>query len=157
MSNYASTTVVDTYATTRLNVAGWTAASAGEKTAAVTMATKIIDLLNYAGDKASDTQDNQFPRGDDTDVPQDIIDAACEIAIALADGIDPDQEFENLAMVSQGYANIRTTYNRVQPPEHIVHGVPSATAWRYLKKYLRDGRRVVLSRISTGVDPDYAG
>ena len=157
MSNYVTTADVDTYAATRLNVEGWTAASAGNKTACVTMATQAIDLLNYAGDKASDAQDNQFPRGDDTSVPTDITNAACEIALALADGVDPEMEFENLSMVSQGYANIRTTYDRRQPPMHLVHGIPSATAWRYLAKYLRDPFRVVMSRISKGVDPDYAG
>ena len=102
------------------------------------MATKIIDQLNYKGSKTDDDQSNQFPRDDDATVPEDINYACFEIALALLDGVDPQIEAENLNMISQGYANVRSTYDRDAPMPHIAAGVPSVTAWRYLTPYLRD-------------------
>ena len=90
----------------------------------------------------------EFPRGSDTVVPDQIKRACYEIAFALLDGVEPDVELENLAVVSQGYAGIRTTYNRIQQPiEHLVAGIPSATTWRILKPFIRDGKAVKTSRV----------
>jgi len=56
---------------------------------------------------------------------------------------------ENLGITSQGYASVRTTYARNQVPiEHIINGVPSPQAWRWLKPFLRDDDAIKLSRVS---------
>jgi hypothetical protein len=148
MAAYATIAEGDTYFSERLNADAWDDASDSDKTKGLAQATKIIDQLNYRGEKASSTQDNQFPRDDDTAVPQDIKDACCEIALALLDGVDPELEADNLRMTSQGYANVRSTYDVVAASEHLLAGVPSITAWRYLKPYLKDANAVDLSRVS---------
>lgn len=145
---YATATEGDEYFTDRLNSDAWDDASDADKAKALITATKIMDRLNYKGDKTSDDQTLQFPRDTDTLIPQDIKDACCEVALALLDGVDPEMEFDNLNMVSQNYANVRSTYDRSVPGEHIVAGIPSVSAWRYLKPYLRDGGSVNLSRVS---------
>jgi len=132
----------------RLNTDAWDDAITGDKTKALEQATTTIDRLNFRGSKTSSTQANQFPRDDDTTVPNDIKNASFEIALAFLDGVDPEMEYENLSMISQGYANVRSTYDRSNVPLHIVAGVPSSVAWRFLVPYLRDAFSVDLSRIS---------
>jgi len=126
----------------------------------------VFDTLNFKGRKhsvhalgsgASDEairaaeaqQVLEFPRGDDTEVPEAIRIACYEITHSLLDGKDPELELENLGIVSQGYASVRTTYSRAHVPiEHIVNGVPNALAWRYLRPFLRDDDAIRLSRVS---------
>lgn len=95
------------------------------------------------------TQENEFPRGADTVVVQSIKWANYEIAYGLLDGIDPDMELENLSITKLGIAAVRTSYNRNQEPlEHILNGVPSAKAWKWLRPFLRDDDRIRLNRVS---------
>jgi hypothetical protein len=90
----------------------------------------------------------EFPRGEDTVVPETIRRACYEIAYSLLDGKDPELELENLGVVSQGYSSVRTTYSRSQVPiEHLINGIPNALAWRLLKPFLRDGDAVKLTRV----------
>ena len=145
---YETVTEAQSYFDNRLDVDAWTDATSSDKSTSLIQATKMIDKLNFKGEMAVSTQALQFPRDDDTVVPQDIKDACSEIALALLDGVDPELEFENLRMVSQGYANVRSTYDKDSPPQHFVAGIPSVTAWRYLKPYLRDVHAVDLSRVS---------
>ncbi len=98
---------------------------------------------------AEASQELEFPRGADTEVPEAIRRACYEIAHTLLDGKDPELELENLGIVSQGYASVRTTFSRTNVPvEHIVNGVPSALAWRLLVPFLRDDDAIRVSRVS---------
>ena len=73
---------------------------------------------------AEASQELEFPRGADTEVPEAIRRACYEIAHTLLDGKDPELELENLGIVSQGYSSVRTTFSRTHVPvEHIVNGV----------------------------------
>ena len=146
--NYITLLEANTYFLTRLSTGAWDDSNNNDREASLTMGTEIIDRLNYRGEKHDDAQVNQFPRGDDIAVPDDIKKACAEIALALLDGVDPELEFANLNMSSQAYANIKSTYDRGRPPEHILAGVPSVSAWRYLKPFLRDPYGVSLNRVS---------
>ncbi len=98
---------------------------------------------------AEASQEMEFPRGEDTVVPEAIRRACYEIAYSLLDGKDPELELENLGIESQGYSSVRTTFSRTHVPvEHIVNGVPSATAWRLLAPFLRDADAMRVSRVS---------
>jgi hypothetical protein len=129
----------------------------------------IIDALNYKGYKsavytlllgspnASDeeiraaeaAQPLEYPRGADSVVPEAIRRATYEIAHELLDGKDPELELETLGIVSQGYGSVRTSYSRNQVPiEHIINGIPSSQAWRWLRPFLREDDALVLARIS---------
>lgn len=165
---YGTLNDANTYFTTRLHSNLWFNESNINRTNALYKAASIIESLNFKGCKAtvydaleadSDAtqatlrtaeaaQELEFPRDADTTVPTVIDKASYEIAFALLDGIDPDLELENLAVVSQGYAGVKTTYSREQQPiEHIINGVPSATAWRMLRPFLRGDGGPKLSRI----------
>lgn len=98
---------------------------------------------------AEGSQELEFPRGADTEVPEAICRACYEIAHSLLDGKDPEAELENLGIESQGYASVRTTFSRTHVPvEHIVNGVPSSVAWRLLVPFLRDDDAIRVSRVS---------
>jgi hypothetical protein len=138
----------DAYMATRVGSDAWDEAETADKDKALGHATRIIDNLNYLGMKAVADQENAFPRHGQTDVPSDVLNACCEIALALLDGVNPELELENLSQVASGYANVKTTFNRDSLPEHILAGVPSSTAWRYLKPWLQDNRSVNMIRVS---------
>jgi hypothetical protein len=95
------------------------------------------------------TQENEFPRDADTTIVQYIMWATYEIAYSLLDGVDPDLELENLAVSRHSIGAVRTSFNRNQEPlEHILNGIPSAKAWKWLKPFLRDGDHIRLDRVS---------
>ena len=148
MSSYLTIGEAQAYFNERLHTEPWDCATPVDKDKALAMSTKTLDRLNYLGCKTDLTQELQFPRDADTVVPQDIKDATAEIALALLDGIDPELEFENLSMVSQGYGVVKSTYDRGIVQEHYVAGIPSVTAWRMLKPYLRDPRTIDLNRVT---------
>ena len=166
---YVTVVEAQAYFEERLHEQAWSIARASDRPKALLKATRIIDTLNFAGCKnavyvllennpdatptqiraAEAAQELEFPRDEDTEVPAEIEQACCEIAHALLDGVDPDSELENLGIVSQGYASVRTTYNRANVSiEHLMNGVPSATAWRLLKPFLRDSDAIRLSRVT---------
>lgn len=157
------------YFDNRLHETAWTGARVADRPKALMAAAIIIDTLNYKGCKAAvyallqadcnataeeiraaeASQSLEFPRGADSDVPEAIRLASYEIAHSLLDGKDPELELENLGIISQGLASVRTTYNRSQVPiEHIVNGVPNALAWRLLRPFLRDDEAIKLQRVS---------
>jgi hypothetical protein len=166
---YGSVAEANEYFTNRLHSPAWLRAPVDDRPKALWAATMVIDALNYKGNKhtvytllavnanatateiraAEALQALEFPRGADTTVPESIRKASYEVAYALLDGKDPELELENLGITSQGYASVRTTYARNQVPiEHIINGVPSPQAWRWLKPFLREDDAVKLSRVS---------
>ena len=168
-SFYGTLIEASNYFATRLHTSAWDDASVTDRQKAMYMATRYIDRLNYKGSKAAvytlleaneeatdeeiraaeASQDLEFPRDTDTTIPLDIKTANFEIALALLDGVDPDAELENLGIETHSYAGVKTGYNRDQQPiEHLIHGIPSALAWRYLKPFLRDGREYIINRVN---------
>jgi hypothetical protein len=148
MANYGTIVGGDAYWVARLGGDAWNNATSSNKTKALTTGTQIIDALNYLGAKTDEDQVNQFPRDEDTAVPDDITYANYEIASALLDGIDTELEYDNLSLIVQKHATAQATYKRDEHPPHILAGVPSMAAWRYLKPYLRDSLEIGLERVS---------
>lgn len=153
----------------RLHEFAWSAASTKDRQRALIAATRLIDGLNYKGDKhavytllqnnscvyqediqaAEASQPREFPRGADTVVPEDIRRACYELAHSLLDDRDAEMELESLAVTSMGYGSVRTSYERsMLPVEHLVNLIPNALAWRLLKPFLRDDDAIKLSRVS---------
>ncbi len=166
--SYATIQEAEDYFDERLHDSAWRVASASEKPKSLLAATRIIDTLSYKGYKnavytllqndpeatqeeiraAEASQALEFPRGADTDVPQQIQWACFEIAYSLLDGVDPDIELENMSIRNHGIGSVRTSFNRNQEPlEHFMNGVPSATAWKYLRPFLRDDDHIRLVRV----------
>jgi len=146
MASYGTYADGDTYFATRLWVSAWTGATDANKTIALAEATTRIDQLRFYGEKTDDDQDNEFPRDDD-DTPDEIAYACFEIAMELLDGRNPDLEFENLSIKTYRFDKVSTERSEAMP-EHILAGIPSVVAWRYLKPYLASNRTLRISRVS---------
>lgn len=151
MTALISTSDANDYFTTKLHVKFWTNASEDNRQRSLYEATRIINRLSYIGTKADSSQEHEFPRTIDcltqTEVPQDILDACCEIAYALLSGIDVQKEYEKIQMHSKTFQSIQTTYDRQSIPRHIVSGVPSLTAWTLLLPYLKDSQEIRINRV----------
>ncbi len=166
---YGTVEEANSYFVNRLYERAWSQSKPVKRPKALWAASVVIDALNYKGYKstvytllkgspnASDEeireaeadQDLEFPRGADSVVPETIRRATYEIAHGLLDGRDPEIELENLGIISQSYAAVRTSYSRNQVPiEHIINGIPSPQAWRWLRPFLREDDAIVLARIS---------
>lgn len=166
---YGSLAEANDYFDNRLHEYAWSGSPVQDRPKALLAATRIINSLNFKGYKHTvyelleanpsattaqvreqeAAQGMEFPRGSDTEVPEDIRIASYEIAYSLLDGKDPELELENLGVSSHGIESARTTFNRAQLPiEHLINGIPNATAWRLLRPFLRDGDAVKLSRVS---------
>lgn len=179
VDHYGTVAEATDYFANRLHEFAWSNAVPVDRPKALIFATRIIDTLNFKGNKAavqtlltandcdfdirdavendcvtqeqvqvaSLSQNLSFPRGADTVVPDTIKCACFEIAHSLLDNKDPEIELENLGVISQGYASVRTTYSRSQVPiEHLINYVPNALAWRWLKPFLRDEDAIRLRR-----------
>lgn len=149
--SYADVIYADAYFKRKLHTMAWDEATAAQQETALCEATLRIDRLNFRGRRTEDTQDLQWPRintnFEDTEIPDDIKIATCEVAYALLDGVDPDMEHENLAAVAEGASSMRTTYSRTLVPEHFSAGIPSHLAWLHLKPHLANVRRIKLRRV----------
>jgi hypothetical protein len=176
MSYYGSVSGANEYFDSLLHTDASSEAVASDKPKALTEATQLIDALNYRGTKhtvweimydqttpyakklintpsrdeiiaADQTQELEFPRGQDTTVPGEIVWACYEIAIALIEGFDPEDAVERLSVLRQGYAAVRTTYaDDSASTEYLGYGIPTARVWRWLKPRLVDSRIIKLSR-----------
>jgi hypothetical protein len=144
IKSYSTVAQANAYFADMLYTNAWDTKTDNQKQQALNSATRIIDLFDFIGTKTLSTQPHEWPRQSvylnslllpDSDVPQDIIIAQYEIALALAKGIDPEREIRSARITSRGYSSVRTTYDPRLVPEHLMYGVPSALAWSYLSTY----------------------
>jgi hypothetical protein len=89
----------------------------------------------------------ELPRGQDTEVPEEVEWACYETALAFIEGFDPEDAIDKLGVKAQSYAAVRTTYadDRLFQ-EYLVYGIPSARIWRWLKPYLSGENPLRISR-----------
>lgn len=146
VSNYGSVNDADLFFSGMVNTQAWDSASTVDRLKSLKQATRIIDRLNFAGEKTDENQVLQFPRDASTSVPDDIKIACYHIAIMLLDDYDQEIESEKLMTNMNKYQSVQSYYDRSFIPEYKVAGIPSAIAWGYLKPYLRDSRELTLVR-----------
>lgn len=148
MTRYLEPTEAETYIQQyKLDTGPWYSATLSEQERALNIATRNIDKLAYKGVRADSSQENAFPRGNDIEVPQDIKDAATELAFALLDGVDPDIEFDSLTVENKRLGPVSTTSDVSIPRELIVAGIVSIEAWKLLIPYLRSQKEMRIERV----------
>lgn len=156
---YSSPAQAQPYFASRLFSQPWFNASVTLQQNALTQATTLINKFNYVGRKTDPTQVNEWPRRyvildgvilDSTAVPNHILLAQFEIAIALLRGYDPEREIRDLRIASRGIAGVRATYDSRHVPDHLLNGIPSKLAWDYLSPYFNrnNSTNVSLRRVS---------
>lgn len=166
MSTYVTVEEATTYFATRLYSSTWTSASAGDKTAALTMATNAIDRMRFRGIKKTNTQPNAFPRcywsqsrdkelidlvinvpaffGEgwfcDVTTPQRVKDACCEEALALlADGNSKRRKLQQSGVKSFSISKLSETYI----DNAHSNGLLSVDAKTLLQDYIAGAVRIV--------------
>ena len=146
---YGSLNNAIAYFEQRLHSKGFKSASQTDRQKALSMATQIVDSLNFTGSKTTEDQPLEFPRCGLTSEPIDIQVATYEIADSILKGDIAETKLEELGITSAGYSSVRMTYNRSNTPlDHYMNGVPNYSAWLRLKPYLRDQDHIRLNRVT---------
>ena len=145
--SYTTLAEAQAYFDNSLNTDDWDDASDNDKIKSLIVATKTIDRLNFLGKKADSEQDFQFPRYDDSSVPQDIKDAVCEEALMLVGGADISMEKEAAKMTAQGFGGVRVSFDVDMATLHLSAGLVSVIAFNIIKPYLRSPGNVDVVKI----------
>lgn len=146
MNYYGTVEEADTYFGYKLYGSVWLERDLDDKVKALLEATARIDNLNFIGTKTDSDQVLQWPRNGSTTVHDAIKKATFEIASQLLDGRDPDLEFELLRKESANVGPSSSSLSSKILPEHIVNGIPSVLAWRFLKPLVRRNTEIKLHR-----------
>lgn len=141
---YANRDEAQTYMDKLLDSSPWESATEEDQVKAGLEATRRIDRLALAGVKNTEAQVLMFPRGDDTVVPNAILEAQYEIELALLDEVEEGDR----SVVSRSFGGVRTTYNVDVPQPWLSAGILSKRAWEMLLPYMRKVREIKLNRES---------
>lgn len=143
MDRYVETEEADEYISKyKLESGDWQEATSTAKEIALNEATRTLDRLNWKGLPAS--SENSFPRGTQTEIPDDIKNATIELAFSYIRGVDPDYEFDNLTVTSKKIGPVSSTSDSSIPKAYVMLGIVSPNAYRLILPYLasRDIMRV---------------
>ena len=110
-NSYIDIEGADEYFAGRLHAERWGETSDADKEIALRQATKEIDRQLLKGRKATDTQELAFPRYPDTEVPEAVKEACCEIALALLErGNSQRRKLQQEGVQSLSLGNMSETY-----------------------------------------------
>lgn len=118
-----------------------------DKEAALVSATRIIMNLPLKVETLTILEEH-LSEVEDVVIDSKIKEACIEIALSLADGIDPEMEYRQLAKTTQGYGPLRQTKNTEMVEQYLAMGIPCLNAWVRLLPFLKVDRLVVLERTS---------
>lgn len=156
---YADKTYGDAYFGERLGTDDWDGASDADKAKALKMATRMIDQLPLVGQKCDTEtpQAREFPRDVDPgcadesgDVPDEVSQACCEVAIALLQGNLPEELDASVGVTSESVGDASVSYGGQRGAAALVDeyfGLPSRTAAQMLAPWLADTDVIDLTRV----------
>lgn len=109
--SYCTIKEANAYFSGRLHAESWGQADEIAKEKALKQATKEIDRQPLKGRKATDTQELAFPRYPDSEVPEAVKDACCEVALALLErGNSQRRKLQQEGVQSFTLGNMSETY-----------------------------------------------
>jgi hypothetical protein len=109
--SYCTIEEANEYFAGRLHAESWGETSDEDKEKALRQATKAIDRQLLKGRKATDTQELAFPRYPDTEVPEAVKEACCEIALVLLErGNSQRHKLQQEGVQSFTLGNMSETY-----------------------------------------------
>lgn len=116
---YADTDAADEYLEADFNASAWRGATDDEKARALVSATRVLDRVTWAGDKAESDQALAWPRTDtnidgveDDEVPTDIVNASIELANAILIGTDVANQTQAQNVKRQAAGSVSIEYFR---------------------------------------------
>jgi len=145
---YADETYGTAYFAERLNSAAWDDADSADRVKGLKQATRMIDLLPLVDEKCDPDQAREFPRSVDDgcadesgDVPTEVQDACCELAIAFLQGKTLEQLSSKAGLKSKKVGDAAETYDTGRGSMALADdnfGLPSPTAARLLAPWISD-------------------
>ena len=136
---YCTIEYAEEYFKKRLHAESWGETSDADKEKALRQATKEIDRQLLKGRKATDTQELAFPRYPDTEVPEAVKEACCEIALALLErGNSQRHKLQQEGVQSFTLGNMSETY-----APGAGHGLLSQEAKELLRPWLLGGVNII--------------
>ncbi len=149
---YADRTYGNAYFLQRVGSEDWTGATDADKDAALAEATRLMDLLPLVGNKQDNAQVREFPRDvdDGTEVDTEVVNACCEVALALLQGNTLDQLSESVGLTAEGTGDASASYAGERGAMALVDdsfGLPSPTAARQLAPWIEDPREIDITRV----------
>ena len=123
-NSYIDAADADAYFADRFNSDGWTNATVEDKDLVLILATKMIDSKKYQGSRTDSTQSLAFPRYylyidgielDTATVPQNVLDATCELAIYYLD--NPSVTSSSPTASTSEYSSVKVGSIEVEYPD----------------------------------------
>ncbi len=150
--SYADETYADAYLAQRLGTDAWGNADAADKPKALAEATRLIDLVPLVGVKQDDEQVREFPRDvdDGEEVPAEVQDACCEVALALLQGKTLDQLSASIGVAAESTGDASISYTGERGGMALVdesYGLPSPTAASLMAPWIADRTEIDLTRV----------
>lgn len=145
---FGSVEDADRYFSECLHGEPWEILSLDTKQKALKTATRSINNLRFTGSKTASDQPLQWPRNGDTEVPEAVRQATYEEALALANGADPNTEYDSIFVSSRVFGKVRTDYDRRTAPAWTLAGIVNQRAWILLRPFLNPSRTLRLRRES---------
>lgn len=163
VESYSSLSDATAYFASRMYSVIWSQSAIVSQQQSLNDATRIIDRFAYRGLPTREScgcpscghekwhwgnhweQKHTWPRigiyldlvpVDPHKVPDQIVEAQYEIALALLKGFDPEREMRNASVVSRGYSSVRVAYNPNLVQDYLRWGVPSGAAWNLMLPFL---------------------
>lgn len=149
---YADEAYADAYFAQRLGAEKWTGAVSEDKPKALAEATRLIDLVPLVGVKYDEEQPREFPRDVDEggEVPAEVMDACCEVALALLQGRTLDQLSASIGVASESTGDASISYTGERGDMALVdesYGLPSPTAASLIAPWISDRSEIDLTRV----------
>lgn len=114
---------------------------------ALYMAGEFLDRFNYYGSISSNTQEHQFPRNGDTEIPKNIKIAAALLALEFLRGFTSSDADNNVRIISQSYDSIKTIYQSEALPDYQGAGFPNAYIWTLVSPFIKRSTGITLNRV----------
>jgi len=154
-NTYCTLAEAETYYLSRIPLAAWTAGTDATKNAALTMATRLLDLrFEWAEWASTPTQALQWPRAgimdflnmriiDSAVIPQQLKDAEAEFAgqlLAADRSLDSDVETQGITSIKAGSVALTfkdNVYAKVVP-DAVIAMIPSWWGWFRGRGFVRE-------------------
>lgn len=149
---YADLTFAEAYFAERMDSDSWDEQTDDAvKIKALKSATKWIDMIPVVGQKTDYlTQKQSFPRNGNEDIPPEISETCCEVALEILKGNTLEYLLEKLGLSSESIGDTSTSYEAGGAASllDLNFGLPSAAAARLMAPWMEDTDVIRLERTS---------
>jgi len=148
---YADVTYADAYFAERMGSDVWTSTETADKEKSLKHGTRLIDRCDFVLEKTDEDQEREFPRNGDTEIPDEVKQANCEVALELLKGRLPEETMvKKTGIASESVGDTSRSYNEGGATQNIgiASGLPSMAAAQLLKDWLVNPEELDLIRVN---------